>query len=126
MSNIFVSLVRISCPKCGFSILHEATEENKLSCENCNHAFDWRKRRNEEIIQRFKKPFTLDDPKDVALSRDVYVGGEFDSVSMHRGMPGSVYVGRISGDPFDNVVRDHSGFIQGVITSTGHFASHGL
>lgn len=125
MNSIILDLIRLSCPKCNLSVLHDSSERNEsVTCKKCNYSFDWRKRWNAETVERFKKPFKFDGFKDAALSRDVYASGKFNDVSIGTESCGGVHVGKISGDHFDNLVRDHNGFIQGEITASGHFTSH--
>ena len=125
MNNIISNLIRLSCPKCSLSILQDSFEQNeKATCKKCGHSFDWRKRWDAETVERFTKPFKFDGSKDIALSRDVYVGGAFDAVSIGTELCAGVHVGKISGNSFDNLVRDHHGYIQGKITTSGYFTNY--
>ena len=123
-NNSIIDFVNTRCPKCGFSIFQECIDAiQNITCKKCSHSFDGRKKQYDELVQRFKKPFIFDDSKVIDSSRDVCVSGQFNDVSRGNGMSGSIHVGKISGDPFDNFVRDHNGHIQGKMTSSGHFTS---
>lgn len=125
MNSIILNLIRLSCPKCHLSVSHDSSDQNdRETCKNCGHSFDWRKRLNEHITQLANKKFSFGGRDEIDLGRDVYVGGKFNDVSIGAESCGGVHVGKISGDSFDNLVRDHNGFIQGKITASGHFTDH--
>lgn len=130
----------MSCPKCGYSghntVSHWGTGE--VECENCRHDYVPVKKSKEKssglplpsarIATSDKVHKNLSDYGDIgfAVTNDVYITGEFNEVSVGMRPIGGISVGKVSGAPFDNLVRGHNGGIQGKITASGHFINQGI